>query len=161
MKSGLTFKTPDDTDYPQIYQLLDRAFAPSVSESELVRNLKSHGKIALDFVIEKDRKLPAYLCYSRAYDEKGAIGYHLAPVAVLPEKQRQGLGKQLIKKSLKKLGKEQPVYVLGDPQYYRKFGFRIDKTQKCVFDPEGNHFMVRFTGPLPPRNVLYEPEFNF
>ncbi len=156
----MLFKKPSNTDYPQIYHLLDRAFAPSVSESNLVKNLRDKGKISSDFIIEKDGRVLAYICYSAAYDsQKARIGFHLAPLAVLPEWQHQGLGKRITAESLKKLPKGQPVYVLGDPEYYRKFGFRIDKTQKCGFDPERDHFMVLSDVPLPPREVLYEDEF--
>lgn len=111
-------------------------------------------------MIEKNGVPLAYICYSAAYDgNRIRIGYHLAPLAVLPEKQRQGLGKRIIRESLREMGKGQPVYVLGDPEYYKRFGFRLDKTQKCPFDPDGGHFMVRFDGPLPAREVLYEDEF--
>ncbi len=153
-------KQPTSTDYARIFHLLERAFAPSVSEATLVKDLKDKDKIAFDAVIEKNGKIAAYICYSVAYDnQKAKIGYHLAPLAVLPEKQRQGLGKRITRESLKFLPEGQPVYVLGDPEYYRQFGFRIDKTQKCPFDPEGNHFMVLFKGTLPPRELLYEEEF--
>lgn len=140
--------------------MLDRAFAPSISESNLVKNLRNKGEISFDLVLEKNGEVLAYVCYSAAYDNrKSKIGYHLAPVAVLPQRQRQGLGKQIIRESLLAMGKTEPVYVLGDPEYYSRFGFRLDKTQKCVFDPEGNHFMVLSDNPLPPRDVLYEEEF--
>ncbi len=153
-------KQPTSTDYPKIFHLLERAFAPSVSESTLVKDLKDKDKIALDVIIEHNGRLSAYICYSLAYDSRKAkIGYHLAPLAVLPEKQRQGLGKRITRESLKLLPEGQPVYVLGDPEYYKQFGFRIDKTQQCRFDPEGNHFMVLFKGALPPRELLYEEEF--
>ncbi len=156
----MLFKKPSDNDYPQILQLLDRAFAPSISESNLVKNLQDKGKISFDFIIEKDGRVLAYICYSAAYDSsKTKIGFHLAPLAVLPEKQQHGIGRRITTESLKLLPKGQPVYVLGDPEYYKKFGFRVDKTQKCAFDPEGDHFMVLSDGPLPPREVLYEDEF--
>lgn len=152
----MLFKKPSNTDYPQILHLLDRAFAPSISESNLVKNLRDKGKIYFDFIIEKDGRVLAYICYSAAYDSrKTRIGFHLAPLAVLPEKQHQGLGQRITIESLKLLPKGQPVYVLGDPEYYKKFGFR----EKCAFDPEGEHFMVLSDGPLPPREVFYEDEF--
>lgn len=138
-------KKPATTDYTQIYRLLDRAFAPSISESKLVKNLRDNGKELIDFKIEKNSNVVAYVCYSAAYDShKTKIGCHLAPLAVLPEKQRKGLGQRIVRESLKLLPEGQPVYVLGDPKYYKRFGFRIDKTQKCRFDPDGNHFMVAF-----------------
>ncbi len=156
----MIIKRPADNDYLQIFYLLDRAFAASILESNLVKKLRDHQKISFDFIIEKKGKVVAYICYSTAYDDrKIKIGYHLAPIAVLPEKQRQGLGQQIIKESLKIAGTSLPVYILGDPEYYKRTGFRIDKTQKCAFDPEGAHFMVHSREPLPARDVFYEDEF--
>lgn len=154
-------KQPSSTDYPQIFHLLGRAFAPSISESELIKKLRGKGKISHDFMIKKNAVVLAYICYSAAYDsQKAKIGHHLAPLGVLPGKQRQGLGQRIVRESLKLLPEGQPVYVLGDPEYYTRFGFRMDKTQKCPFDPDGNHFMVLSKGPLPAREILYEEEFH-
>ena len=50
----------------------------------------------------------------------------LAPVAVLPEFQKRGIGNSLIRAGLDqavKLGYES-ILVLGDPKYYGRFGFR-------------------------------------
>ena len=52
--------------------------------------------------------------------------YGLGPVSVLPEHHRQGIGKSLIQEglsSLKALGGQGCVLV-GDPNYYKRFGFR-------------------------------------
>jgi len=156
----MLIRKPTDTDYSQIYNLLERAFAPSVTEAELVKNLRNKSKISVDFVAVENGGVKAYVCYTAAYDgQKNKIGLHLAPVAVLPERQHQGIGQRIVKESLTLLRREQPVYVLGDPEYYIRFGFRKDKTQKCAFDSEGEHFMVLSDGPLPPRDVLYEDEF--
>lgn len=49
----------------------------------------------------------------------------LAPVAVVPEKQRLGIGRRLIEEGLTRLrrGGCAFVFVMGDPAYYRRFGF--------------------------------------
>ncbi len=147
-------------DYDQILPLLDRAFAPSISEAELVRNMRDRGKISLDMVIEQAGRILGYICFTRAYDSlKNPIGLHLAPLAVLPGRQRRGLGRRLILAALGILDAATVVYVLGDPEYYTRSGFRIDRTQQCIFDPEGNHFLVRSAGPLPARAIGYEQEF--
>ena len=154
-------RKPAFDDYSHILRLLDSAFAPSRYESILVRNLRDNRKISFDFCIKEHGHVLAYICYTAAYGlERAKTGYHLAPVAVLPEKQGQGVGGKLISESLKKIGTSLPVYVLGDPNYYSRFGFKIDKTQKCSFDPSGDHFMVISHGSLPPiLDVGYEEEF--
>lgn len=47
----------------------------------------------------------------------------LGPVAVLPDHQRQGYGSAVIRDVLTRRG-GRLVVVLGDPAYYRRFGFR-------------------------------------
>ena len=153
-------RRPTAHEYPQILDLLDRAFAPSVSESELVKNLRDRGKISLDMIIEQQGRILGYICFTRAYDAgKHLIGFHLAPLAILPGMQRRGLSRRLTLDALTTLDTGSAVYVLGDPGYYARFGFRIDRTQQCAFDPEGDHFVVSSAGPLPARQGGYEKEF--
>ena len=49
----------------------------------------------------------------------------LAPLAVLPEPQRKGIGSQLIEAGLRRLGSDgvELVFVLGYPDYYGRHGF--------------------------------------
>ncbi|MEG4487439.1 N-acetyltransferase [Microcoleus sp. D2_18a_B4] len=70
----------------------------------------------------------------------------LAPVAVLPEYQRQGIGTLLIQEGLKECGRSgfQAVVVLGHPDFYPRFGFipASRKTLKCEYDVPDEAFMV-------------------
>ena len=49
----------------------------------------------------------------------------LAPMAVLPEFQNQGIGSKLVKEGLRHCSRENndAVFVLGHPDFYTKFGF--------------------------------------
>ncbi len=51
----------------------------------------------------------------------------LAPLAVLPEFQRRGIGFQLVKKGLEECRNQghSIVTVLGHPEYYPRFGFKL------------------------------------
>jgi putative acetyltransferase len=55
----------------------------------------------------------------------------LAPVAVLPSHQRQGIGGRLIRAGLDRLRErsEDIVIVLGHPDYYGRFGFSAEKAR--------------------------------
>lgn len=55
-------------------------------------------------------------------------GYILAPLAVSPSHQKRGVGKSLIEKGFSKLSERgvEVVFVLGDPNYYRRLGFHTD-----------------------------------
>jgi putative acetyltransferase len=70
----------------------------------------------------------------------------LAPVAVLPNYQRQGIGTLLIREGLKECGRSafQAVVVLGHPDFYSRFGF-IPASRKnlgCEYDVPDEAFMV-------------------
>lgn len=99
-------------------------------------------------------------------NEKVILG--LAPIAVLPEYQRQGIGSLLIRHSLQecvKLGL-QAVVVLGHPAYYPKFGFipARSKGLGCEYPVPDEVFMVLelVDGALNncSGTVKYRPEFN-
>lgn len=57
--------------------------------------------------------------------EKIITGMGLAPMAVLPEFQRQGIGSKLVKAGLELIEKAKYTFVivLGHPAYYPRFGF--------------------------------------
>ncbi|MEG4497685.1 N-acetyltransferase [Microcoleus sp. F10-C6] len=70
----------------------------------------------------------------------------LAPVAVLPEYQRQGIGTLLIQQGLEECRRSgfQAVVVLGHPDFYPRFGFipASRKSLKCEYDVPDEAFMV-------------------
>ncbi|HSF75591.1 MAG TPA: N-acetyltransferase [Microcoleus sp.] len=70
----------------------------------------------------------------------------LAPVAVIPEYQRQGIASLLIREGLKECARSgfQAVVVLGHPDFYPRFGFipASRKSLKCEYDVPDEAFMV-------------------
>ena len=58
--------------------------------------------------------------------DSSVSGYILAPLAVSPENQKQGVGSNLIKSGLDMLTKDGVgvLLVYGDPKYYGQFGFK-------------------------------------
>jgi putative acetyltransferase len=148
-------------DLESIRRLLDLAFAPSRFEWALVDALVRHERTIHHWVIEHDRQVLAYVCYSPAYRGDEPIGWHLAPVAVEPDWQRQGLGSSLIRATLAQSPIfSNPVFVLGDPAYYGRFGFRRVQQPQCPFEPSNQHFMaLNYDGALGSFVIGYEPEF--
>jgi putative acetyltransferase len=73
------------------------------------------------------KRLVGYIAFSPVIISDGSPGwYGLGPISVLPEFQRQGIGKSLMLEGLsllKSLGARGCVLV-GDPGYYERFGFR-------------------------------------
>ena len=71
-----------------------------------------------------------------------AVG--LAPVSVAPARQRCGIGRRLIRAGLRRAADEgwQGAFVLGDPAYYRRFGFNPERASGFASPYAGPHLMV-------------------
>ena len=93
--------------------------------TDLLSAPESQGVISL--ILEEDDALAGHVAFSpvRLKGEERFSGYILAPLAVDPDHQRQGVGKRLVEYGLQKLNKEgvQVIFVYGDPAYYGRFGF--------------------------------------
>lgn len=61
-------------------------------------------------------------------------GYILAPLAVMPAYQKQGIGTALIENGIQTLAKMDVniLFVYGDPEYYGRFGFRTENAEKFL-----------------------------
>jgi len=75
-------------------------------------------------------------------------GMGLAPMVVLPERQREGIGTRLVTEGLSLLQKKSCPYVivLGHPEYYPRFGFEPADKYRIVCQWEGvpsEAFMIR------------------
>src|SRR5207247_6553370 len=122
-------------DSAEITALLDRAFSPSTFESSLMLALRASGREVLEWVIRSNGRIAGHIAFTRAYRGRSAIGFHLAPVAVHPHLQRRGFGTALISEALVAPSiAAAPVFVLGDPKYYIRFGFQRVANPGCPFD---------------------------
>ena len=118
-------ETPDDG--AAIQEIHTRAFG-GPTEAKLVQFISERKKALISLIAIRDGKVVGHILFSRvtianAPAAFGSVG--LAPVAVLPEFQRQGIGSQLIREGLatcRQAGYD-AVVVLGDPAYYSRFGF--------------------------------------
>lgn len=145
---------------PKACALLRRAFPGSTYEETLVQQLHAHGRPIHDWVCLHAGKAIAYIAFTPAYHGTEVCGLHLAPMAVAPEFQRQGVGSELLRFALRQEAiKDQPLFVLGHPAYYQKFGFVPCTQPGCPFDPDNAHFLSRGHTAIAAFTVGYEPEF--
>lgn len=116
---------PDDEAAIRVVN--ERAF-PTAVEADLVDALRVACSDALSLVAEADGRIVGHILFSPVRIE-GAhgdrIGMGLAPMAILPERQRQGIGAALVRDGLRRLHERGCpfVIVLGHPDYYPRFGF--------------------------------------
>lgn len=129
-------------------------------EANLVDSLRSEGAVLLSLVAEApDGGVAGHVMFSRMWIDtaEGPVGaVALAPVAVLPAWQRRGHGARLIGAGLEMLRErgERIVIVLGDPEYYSRFGFSVERASglKSPFPPES--YLARELGEGPSEKVL-------
>src|SRR5690606_36333808 len=114
------------------------------NKGKLVENLRKNPKFIpeLSLVAEIDWKIAGHILFFPVViklensEEKEIMS--LAPVAVLPEFQRQGIEGELIREGLKacqRLGYDSVIF-LGHPEYYPKFGFKPANKWR-ITDPFG------------------------
>jgi len=140
--------------------LVDHAFAPSRYELQLFDNLHAQNRPLYEWGCIHRNAVIAYICFSRAFHGEEAIGLHLAPLAVQPKMQGQGIGSELLRFALRQEPiTTQPIFVLGSPAYYQKFGFMPCKVPLCPFDKGNKHFMSLRSQFSEPFTIGYEPEF--
>jgi putative acetyltransferase len=89
----------------------------------------------------------------------------LGPVGVDLAGQKAGVGSQLIVDGLERARQEgwQAVFVLGDPAYYRRFGFTPELAAGFSSPYGGPHLMaLALQGPLPVRtgDITYAKAFE-
>ncbi|MEW8585348.1 MAG: N-acetyltransferase [Candidatus Thiodiazotropha sp.] len=83
----------------------------------------------LSLVAVKNSKIAGHVLYTKASITQTTASVSaqlLAPLAVLPEAQNQGIGTHLVREGLSQLSGSGValVFVLGHPEYYPRFGFR-------------------------------------
>ena len=114
------------SDIAQVGEIVRLAF-PTDAESRLVDALRANGKAIISLVATQQDKILGHILFSpvTTTPPSDARGLGLAPVAVQPNAQGKGIGSQLIREGLRlcqQLGYDYCV-VLGNPNYYQRFGF--------------------------------------
>jgi len=141
--------------------LLRNAFPGSNYEVQLVENFHKNGRDVHEWVCIHTNKVVAYIAFSKAYNGTEVCGLHLAPLAVKPEFQRQGIGSELLRFALRQdVVKANTLFVLGNPGFYKKFGFEPCVIPVCPFDKKNAHFLSIRNSAATQFTVGYEPEFS-
>lgn len=123
----VTVRKEKTEDIKQIYSVNELAFG-TPTEAGIVDAIRESCLETLSLVAEDDGEIVGHIFFSPAEIEwsgKVIKGMGLAPMAVRPERQRQGIGSQLVKAGLEILEKQGCSYVivLGHHGFYSKFGF--------------------------------------
>ena len=157
-------------DIAAIHEVNEKAFGQP-AEANLVDALRANGKVTISLVAVQDDRVVGHILFSPVTiesEEESLAAVGLAPMAVLPEFQNQGIGSRLVRAGLDGCRKalHESVVVLGHPQYYPRFGFTPASRYgiKSEYDVRDEVFMIMELreGALAGRSgvVKYQPEFN-
>lgn len=141
----IRFESPDDA--ASIYFVNEQAFQQP-NEAQLIDKLRKNLKFYLSLVAILDNQIVGHIFLSPVELENNSTfkGLGLAPLAVLPQYQRQGIGSKLVEKALE-IAKEtgyEAVVVLGHPHFYQRFGFSSAKLRgiSCEYPVPDDVFMA-------------------
>lgn len=151
--------TPENR--PKAAALLRQAFPNSRYEEHLFDNLHKRDRTVYEWVCIHINMHVAYIAFTNAYDGDTVCGLHLAPLAVNPQFQNQGIGSELLRFALRQENiRNRTIFVLGDPKFYQRFGFERCLQPICPFDRKNAHFLAIRSSASHNFTVGYEPEFT-
>jgi putative acetyltransferase len=133
-------------DSEAIRRVLTAAF-PTGAEADLVDALVRDGDAIVSLVADRSGEVVGHVLLSRmgvAGDGRACRAVGLGPVGVLPGFQGGGLGAGLIEAALgiALATGEELVFVLGEPDYYRRFGFSAEAAAPFASPYAGPYFMA-------------------
>lgn len=134
----------------------------SHTEQFIINALRQSGQLSISLVADESGAVIGHVAVSPVAVSDGAAGwYGLGPVSVAPERQGQGVGGQLVEQALgelRRLGAAGCV-VLGDPNYYSRFGFTAEPSLVLPGVPPEYFQAIAFAGSLPAGEVSYHESF--
>jgi putative acetyltransferase len=154
-------------DFAGIQTVLTAAFFTD-AEARLAEALRAAGGLTLSLVARVDSEVIAHVAFTNVSIDAQPLGLALAPLAVIPDHQRQGVGSQLMRAGLEQCVQRgfTRIFVLGDPKYYTRFDFvpAAPFGVRCPFDAPEEAFQVLNFAPTVPssqRGLLrYHPAFQ-
>ena len=130
-----------DVDLDAIRQIHLAAFGddgPEVADLAGALIADQSAQPTLVLVAEFEKMLVGSVIFStvRVFGLDLSSCFILAPLAVSPDFQKKGIGSDLVRSGLAILQQRKAdlVFVLGDPEYYRRFGFHVNHNVRAPFD---------------------------
>lgn len=129
-------------DRADIHAMVERAFGQP-DEANLVERLVADGDVVLELVAERHGEILGHILFSRLQVMNGewnSAAVALAPLAVDLAHRNAGLGSELVREGhLRLMGQgERLSVVLGDPAYYRRFGYTHDRASGFECEWQGD-----------------------
>ena len=133
------------------------------TEQFIIEALRGARALTVSLVAESDGRVIGHIAFSPVTISDGTRGwYGLGPVSVLPEHQRQGIGKALIREGLSRLKSMQArgCCLVGHPELYKKLGFTNMPGFVHEGVPQEVFFALSFDGHVPRGEVTFHEGFQ-
>ena len=153
-----------------IRELLLASF-PGDGEAGFVDDLRAAHALPVSLVASDGSSVLGYVAFSPVFIRPSGLAsvvWALAPLAIAPAAQRQGIGSALVRAGLRACADAgcDAVVVLGDPGYYHRFGFLPAARHglRCSFEAPPEAFMLTALGgtpvPFHEGTVYFHSAFN-
>jgi len=164
---NISIRNEKPSDIQNIHQLTAAAFleAPHTDHTEqfIVDALRNSGSLTISLIAEEAGNVVGHVAVSPVSISDGTTSwYGLGPISVAPSEQGKGIGSALMKaaiSNLKELNANGCV-LLGDPNYYQRFGFKPMNGLELPDVPAEYFQALMFSGELPQGTVTYHESFS-
>jgi putative acetyltransferase len=167
MTDKVLIRSETDADVSAITEVTVAAFKTLAisnhTEQFIIAALRAAKALTVSLVAEVDGRVVGHIAFSPVTISDGSPNwYGLGPVSVLPEYQRQGIGKALIQEGLSRLKdmNAQGCCLVGHPDYYRKFGFKNMPELVLEGVPSEVFFALSLDGHTPHGTVTFHDGFK-
>jgi putative acetyltransferase len=165
MDARVRDETPADVQGIQLLTTAAFLHAPHTSHTEqhIVSALRRAGALTVSLVAEAEGVLLGHVAVSPVSISDGAAGWFgLGPLSVIPRQQRRGVGSRLMREALRVLRARGACgcVVLGEPDYYGRFGFLAVPDLVLPGVPPEYFQAVSFGASRPRGTVTYHAAFE-
>jgi predicted N-acetyltransferase YhbS len=132
------------------------------TEHLIVEALRTAGALELSLVAESEGEVVGHIAFSAAAIGGSSPGWFLlGPVAVLPPRQGEGIGRALVEAGLDALRTRgaRGCVLVGDPAFYSRFGFSSHPGVAWHGVPDENVLCLWMSGEWPTGEVACHPAF--
>jgi putative acetyltransferase len=167
MNPRVVIRSEIDADVSAIIEVTVAAFKTleisNHTEQFIIEALRATKALAVSLVAELDGRVIGHIAFSPVTISDGTRDwYGLGPVSVLPEYQRQGIGKALIMEGVSRLKSlnANGCCLVGHPDYYRNFWFKNMPELVLEGVPPEVFFALSFDGHTPRGTVTFHEGFK-
>ena len=164
---NINIRAETAADVPAIEAVTISAFlnAPHTSHTEqfIVSELRKAGLLTISLVADAEGTVIGHVAVSPVSISDGASGWFgLGPISVVPEHQGRGVGSRLMQEALRTLREQGAAgcVLLGEPDYYSRFGFRADPNLILPDVPPEYFQAISLDSSRPHGTVSYHEAFN-